>query len=70
MIKEDNLGLPAVGTLLDQHVARVRVTVNETVDKDHFTVHFAQLLRDLWPTQWRNTEPKHQNNSSEQKLKC
>lgn len=44
MIKEDNLGLPAVGTLLDQHVARVWVTVNETMNKDHFTVHLAQLL--------------------------
>lgn len=44
MIEEDNLGLLAAGTLSDQHVARVRVAVNEAVDEDHFTVHLTQVL--------------------------
>lgn len=38
MIKENNLALLAGGTLLDQNIAGMGVTMNKTVDKDHFTV--------------------------------
>lgn len=44
MVKEDNLGLLAPGTLSDQHVTRVWVAVNKAMDKDHFTVHLTQVL--------------------------
>lgn len=47
MIEENNLALLAAGTLLDQDVAGMGVTMNKTVDKDHFTVQLPQILRDL-----------------------
>ncbi len=51
VIEQHNLSLLAPGTLSDQHVAGVRVTVNKTVDEDHFTVHLTQVLRYLFTTQ-------------------
>lgn len=47
VIEQDNLGLLALGTFSDQHVARVWVTVNEAMDEDHFTVDLTQVLRNL-----------------------
>lgn len=47
VIKKDDLSLIALGTLSNQHVAWVRVTMNKAMDKDHFTVHLTQVLRDL-----------------------
>lgn len=44
MIEQDNLGLLSVGTLVDQHVAWVWVTVNKAVDENHFTVHLTQVF--------------------------
>lgn len=44
MIEEDNLGLLAVGTLSNQHIAWVWVTVDKAMYKDHFTVHLTQVL--------------------------
>lgn len=44
MIEEDNLGLLAVETLSNQHVAWVRVTMDKAMYKDHFTVHLTQVL--------------------------
>jgi len=44
MIKQNNLSLLAFGTLSDQNVAWVRVTVNKAMDEDHLTVHLTQVL--------------------------
>ena len=44
VIEQNDLRLLAARTLSDQHVPRVRVAVDEAVDKDHFTVHFTQIL--------------------------
>lgn len=51
MVQEDNLSLARVGMLPHQHVAWVRVTVYKTIDKDHLTVHLAQVAGDLKETQ-------------------
>lgn len=47
MIQEDNLSLARVRTLPHQHIAWVGVTVYEAIDKDHLTVHLAQVAGDL-----------------------
>lgn len=44
VIKQNNLVLFGLRTLSDQHIAWVGVTVNKAVDKDHFTVHLAQVF--------------------------
>lgn len=57
MIEQDDLGLPALGTLSDQHIARVWVTVNKAVHKDHFTVQLTQVLWDLFG-RWQRVKSK------------
>lgn len=47
MVQEDNVGLARVWTLLHQHIAWVGVTVDKAIHKDHFTVEFPQVARDL-----------------------
>lgn len=47
MVQEDNLSFARVRTLPHQHVAWVGVTVHEAIDKDHLTVHLAQVAGDL-----------------------
>lgn len=47
MVQEDNLSLARVRMPPHQYVARVGVTVHETVDKDHLAVHLAQVAGDL-----------------------
>lgn len=44
VIEENNLALLAVGTSLDQDVARMGVTMNKSMDKDHLTVQLSQVL--------------------------
>lgn len=44
VIEQDDLRPLAPGTLSDQHVARVWVTVNEAVDEDHLAVHLPQVF--------------------------
>lgn len=47
MVQQDNLCLSRVRALSHQHVPWVGVAVHEAVDKDHLTVHLAQVARDL-----------------------
>lgn len=47
MVQQDDLHLSCARALPHQHIAWVRVTVHEAVDKDHLTVHLAQVARDL-----------------------
>lgn len=47
MVQEDDVGLARGWALLHQHIAWVRVTVDKAIHKDHFTVEFPQVARDL-----------------------
>lgn len=47
VVQQDDLCLSRVRALSHQHVPRVGVAVHEAVDKDHLTIHLAQVARDL-----------------------